>query len=71
MTNKRSEWHSLILRLKQEAERQGKKPFHIANDTGFSPSTITRVFQFKMKPNIEVITKIALSLNCQVKIVNL
>lgn len=70
-TKQGSEWQALVLFLKKEAEKQKKKPYHIAIDTGFSPSTITRVFQFKMKPNIEVVVKIAKSLNCEVKIINL
>lgn len=56
-------WKLLVSLLKDEAVKQGKKPYHIAKFVNLSPSTITRVFDLQFCPKFNIIIAIMESLN--------
>lgn len=52
-------WKPLILLLKSEAEKHGISNYRIAKETGYSESTIGRIFKLDFTPGLQVFLDIA------------
>lgn len=67
-TNPDERWKALILKLKEDARRQGITQEELAGKIGIEQANLSRIFQCKFRPNLEIFLKIAEALNKSVSI---
>lgn len=63
-------WQQACAALKEAAELQGKTPEQIAEATGLKASNITRIFEGKYPPPLDVFFQIAQELHRDARIID-
>lgn len=66
--DKSTQWHSLVLALKDYAQRENISQEEIANRSGLKASSISRVFNLKFSPNLKTLFIIADALGVEITI---